>query len=139
MRAVLDTNVLVSALLWHGPSNALLAHARAATIDLIISAALLDELADVIARRKFSAILERTTRTPEHILSELRVLAEVVIAPPLPKPVCRDPDDDAVLACALAGQADLIVSGDDDLLVLKEFQGIRITKPAEALRLLVGA
>ena len=138
MRAVLDTNVLASGLLWHGPSNALLAHARAATIDLIISAALLDELADVIARRKFAAILERTTRTPEHILSELRVLAEVVIAPPLPKPVCRDPDDDAVLACALAGQADLIVSGDDDLLVLKEFQGMPIVKPAEAVRLLDG-
>ena len=136
MRAVLDTNVLVSGLLWHGPSNALLGHARAATIELVTSAALLDELADVITRRKFAAILERTTRTPEHILSELRVLAEVVIAPPLPKPVCRDPDDDAVLACALAGQADLIVSGDDDLLVLKEFQGIRIVKPAEAIRLL---
>ena len=118
---------------------ALMAHARAATIDLITSAALLDELADVIARRKFAAILERTTRTPEHILSELAVLAEVVVAPPLPKPVCRDPDDDAVLACALAGQADLIVSGDDDLLVLKKFQGIPIVKPAEALRLLVGA
>ena len=103
MRAVRDTQVLLSGLLWHGPSTALLVHARAATIDLITSAALLDELADVIARRKFAAILERTTRTPEHILGELRALAEVVIAPPLPKPVCRDPDDDAVLACALAG------------------------------------
>lgn len=90
MRAVIDTNVLVSGLLWHGPSNALLGHAHAATIELITSAALLDELAGVIARRKFAGILERTTCTPEHILSELRTLAEVVIAPPLPKPVCRD-------------------------------------------------
>ena len=139
MRAVIDTNVLVSGLLWHGPSNALLTQVRAAAIDLITSPALLEELADVISRKKFAAILERTTRTPERILSELRALAEVVIAPPLPKPVCRDPDDDAVLACALAGRVDLIVSGDDDLLVLNNFEGIRIVKPAEALMILGGA
>jgi len=58
----------------------------------------------------------------------------MVVAPPLPQPVCRDPDDDAVLACALAAQADLIVSGDADLLVLKQFQNIRIITPAEAVK-----
>jgi predicted nucleic acid-binding protein len=53
----------------------------------------------------------------------------------LPQPVCRDPDDDAVLALALATQADLIVSGDDDLLALGQFQGIPIVAPALALQL----
>ncbi len=61
-------------------------------------------------------------------------MVEMVVAPPLPQPVCRDPDDDAVLACALAAQADLIVSGDADLLVLKQFQNIRIITPAEAVK-----
>ena len=139
MRAVIDADVLVTGLLWHGPSNALLANARAAAIDLITSPALLEELADVISRKKFTAILERTTRTPERILGELRAFAEVVIAPPLPKPVCRDPDDDAILACAVAGCVDLIVSGDDDLLLLNKFEGIRIVNPAEALMILGGA
>ncbi|OFZ70705.1 MAG: putative toxin-antitoxin system toxin component, PIN family [Betaproteobacteria bacterium RBG_16_58_11] len=60
--------------------------------------------------------------------------AEVVEAPPLPQPVCRDPDDDAVLAAAIAGQVDLIVSGDDDLLCLKQFQNIPILSPAEVLQ-----
>jgi predicted nucleic acid-binding protein len=50
--------------------------------------------------------------------------------------VCRDPDDDAVLACALAAQADLIVSGDDDLLVLKQFQEIRIVTPTQAVKMI---
>jgi predicted nucleic acid-binding protein len=50
--------------------------------------------------------------------------------------VCRDPDDDHVLACALAAQADLIVSGDADLLNLREYQSIRIVAAAEALRLI---
>jgi predicted nucleic acid-binding protein len=66
----------------------------------------------------------------------MRQLAEVIVPPPLPQPVCRDPDDDHVLACALAAQADLIVSGDADLLNLREYQSIRIVAAAEALRLI---
>lgn len=134
MRIVIDTNVLLSDLLWHGTPHALLSHVRSGTAELVMSHTLLDELAEVIARRKFAAILARTTRTPERILSEMQALAEIVVAPPLPLPVCRDPDDDAVLACALAAHADLIVSGDDDLLVLKEFQHIPIITPAQAMQ-----
>jgi uncharacterized protein len=52
----------------------------------------------------------------------------------LAEPACRDPDDDAVLALAIAARADLIVSGDRDLLDLKSFQGIAIVTPTEALR-----
>ena len=66
----------------------------------------------------------------------MRQLAEVIVPPPLPQPVCRDPDDDHVLACALAAQSDLIVSGDADLLNLREYQSIRIVAAAEALRLI---
>lgn len=57
----------------------------------------------------------------------------MVEPPPLTLPICRDPDDDAVLALALAAKVDWIVSGDDDLLVLQTFQGIDIITPAQAL------
>ena len=134
MRIVIDTNVLLSGLLWHGTPHMLLNHVRAGTVELMMSHTLLEELAKVIARKKFAAILERTTRTPDRILSEMQALAEIVVAPPLPLPVCRDPDDDAVLACALAAHADLIVSGDDDLLSLKEFQHIPIITAAQAMQ-----
>lgn len=99
-----------------------------------MSQALLEEFTEVIARRKFAAILQRTSRTPERILNELHALMEIVPAPALPQPVCRDPDDDTVLACALAARVDLIVSGDDDLLVLKAFQGIPIITAAQVLQ-----
>jgi len=60
-----------------------------------------------------------------------------VIEPPaLPQPVCRDPDDDEVLALAIAAQADLIISGDNDLLVLQQFNGIPILSPAQAAAML---
>jgi putative PIN family toxin of toxin-antitoxin system len=61
LRAILDTNVVLAGLLWHGPPHALLQHARAGTISLVTSPALLAELADVIGRAKFDSILKRTT------------------------------------------------------------------------------
>ena len=79
-------------------------------------------------------MIQRTELTPEQILNELHVFVESVIAPPLDRPVCRDPDDDIVLACALAANVSMIVTGDNDLLVLHPWQGIEIVKPAEALQ-----
>ncbi|OHC63391.1 MAG: putative toxin-antitoxin system toxin component, PIN family [Rhodocyclales bacterium GWA2_65_20] len=134
MRAVIDTNVLLSGLLWHGAPHALLEHVRAGTLGLVSSPALLAELEVVIGRAKFDAILTRSNTSREHTLAEAWQLAEVIEPPPLAVPVCRDPDDDAVLALTLAAQVDLIVSGDDDLLALMHFQGIPIVTPAQAIR-----
>ena len=133
-RAVLDTNVVLSGLLWHGTPHALLDRVREGTLIFISSPALLAELAEVIARPQFDTILVRSNTSRERSLAELHELTEVIAPPPLAEPVCRDPDDDAVLALAIAASADLIVSGDRDLLNLKSFQGIAIVTPAEALR-----
>ncbi len=136
MRAVIDTNVLLSGLLWRGAPHALIEQVQAGTLAMVSSPALLAELAEVISRAKFDEILARSNTSRERSLAEMLQLAEVIVPPPLPQPVCRDPDDDHVLACALAAQADLIVSGDADLLKLREYQSIRIVAAAEALRLI---
>ena len=136
MRAVIDTNVLLSGLLWRGAPHALIEHVQAGTLAMVSSPTLLAELDEVIGRAKFDEILGRSNTSRERSLAEMRQLAEVIVPPPLPQPVCRDPDDDHVLACALAAQADLIVSGDADLLNLREYQSIRIVSAAEALRLI---
>jgi len=133
VRVVIDTNVVVSGLLWHGAPHALIEHARAGTVTLISSPALLAELAEVIQRSKFQAILARTNTNPERMLMELRQLAEIIDPPPLPTPVSRDPDDDTVLALAVVSQADLIVSGDADLLVLGTHADIPIVDAATAI------
>jgi putative PIN family toxin of toxin-antitoxin system len=138
VRAVIDTNVLLSGLLWHGQPHRLLELVRGGTLGVVSSPALLAELADVIGRSKFDAILVRSKTTREKSLAEVRRLAEVIEPPPLAAPVCRDPDDDEVLALALAAQVDLIVSGDDDLLVLQVFEGIPILSPAMALQFIGG-
>lgn len=134
MRAVIDTNVLLSGFLWRGAPHELLEQVRNGNLTLISSPALLAELADVISRPKFDAILMRSNTSRNRTLDELHQLVEVIEPPPLPQPVCRDADDDAVLATAIAEQADLIVSGDDDLLSLKTHQGIHIITPTEAVQ-----
>jgi uncharacterized protein len=134
MRAVIDTNVLLSALLWGGTPHALMEHVRNGAVTLISSPALLAELAGVIDRPKFDVILLRTNTSRAQTLAEVRLLAEVIDPPPLVQPVCRDKDDDAVLALAIAAQADIVISGDDDLLCLTPFKGIPILTPAQALQ-----
>lgn len=79
---------------------------------------MLAELAEVLDRPKFRDRINRSGIDPASILAELRQLAEIVDPPTLPALVSRDPDDDAVLALATAAQADLIISGDADLLTL---------------------
>jgi putative PIN family toxin of toxin-antitoxin system len=127
---------MLSGLLWRGAPHALIEHVQIGTLTMVSSPTLLAELAEVISRAKFDDILARSNTSRERSLAEMRQLAEVIVPPPLPHPVCRDPDDDHVLACALAAQADFIVSGDADLLNLREYQGIRIVAAAEALRLI---
>ena len=137
MRIVLDTNVLISAVLsQQGPSHALWDHVLNARLELFVTQALLDEFADVISRDKFAAVLARTTRTSQMLLLKLRESAELVASVPLPAPVSRDPDDDSVIAAAVAAQAAWIVTGDRDLLVLGSYEGIAIITPAQALQAL---
>ena len=138
MRAVIDTNVLVSGLLWHGAPHVLLEHVRDGALGLVSSPALLTELEIVIHRAKFDLILTRSDTSRERALAEVRQLAEVIEPPPLPQPVCRDPDDDAVLALALAARVDLIISGDDDLLAMGSYADIPIVDAAQAVQRVVG-
>ncbi len=133
MRTVVDTNVLLSALFWRGSPHTLLEQVRAGILTLISSPALLAELAEVMNRPKFQAILARSNTDPEQTLGGLRRLAEIVDPPPLPAQVSRDPSDDEVLALAIASQADLIITGDADLLTLGSHGGIPIIDPAEAV------
>jgi len=133
-RLVVDTNVLVSAFLWQGTPGRVIELAGEKEVRLFTSRALLDELAATLAKKKLSKYVAATGLTAEQMLAGYKRIATTVTARQLDERVSRDADDDAVLACALAARADLVVSGDDDLLVLQSFKGIAIVSAADAIR-----
>ncbi len=133
MRIVLDTNTIISGVISAGsPPRQLVDAAKAGAFDLITSETLLTELLDVLGRRKFEARLQAAGLTPQGLVDDLRRLATVVSAPTVPRVVPDDPDDDQVVAIAIAGTADFIVSGDRALLSLASYQGIPIVTAREA-------
>jgi len=134
VRLVLDTNVLVSGIISAGLPRRLVDAAKARDFELYTSETLLAELLDVLSREKFATRLAQAGLIPGSIVDDLRHLAVIVSPPNVPGIVPTDPDDDHVLAAGLAGQVDLIVSGDKrDLLPLGSYQGIAIVTVREAL------
>lgn len=121
-------------MLWKGPPGQVLSLAQGGRISIYASRVLLDELSEVIRRPKFSVHVRRTGRTADALVRDYRRLTIRARNSQLTKQISRDADDDAVLACALAVRAELIVSGDDDLLSLHTFRGIEIVAPRELQR-----
>lgn len=140
MRVVLDTNTLVSGVISPGgPPRRLLDAARGQIFEPCTSAILLAELLDVLSRQKLAARLAQVGLTPQGIVAEIRRLAHMVVPQDVPRVIEADPDDDHVLACALAARADLIVSGDKHLHSLGgHYQGIPIVTPADGLQRITG-
>jgi len=130
-RIVADTNCLVSRLLL---SSSVPGDAAREAVDsglLLVSEATMNELADVLGRRKLDHYITIADR-----LQFLRLLGRVAEYVPTVYPVreCRDPKDDKFLEVALNGTADLILTGDTDLLALHPWQGIAILSPAHYLK-----
>ena len=136
MRLVLDTNVAISGLLWQGVPGNLIEAAQARQIVLVATIPLLAELRGVLQREKFKRQLEARGVEVEDLLDGYIELVEVVPPAELSVTVARDPTDDVVLAAALAGGAELIVSGDAHLLNLKRYQDIAIVTASSAMELL---
>ena len=133
MRAVVDTNVLISGVLWFGAPHRLLGCAGQGRLTLVSCPELLEAFAAVIVRPAFARYLDRAGVKADDVIARLNRLVEVGHPMPLPGPVSLDPDDDGVLALAAVSRVDLIVSGDRDLLDLDSFRGIPIVDAAAAL------
>ena len=127
MIAVFDTNVLIAAIITEGICSKLLRRARAGEFSLISCPFIMKELRRILSKKfrlpnedtglAMEPISEATTQVIEH---NLRI-----------KDVCRDADDDDIIACAAAAKADYLVTGDSDLLVIKSYQGVKIVTPRD--------
>jgi uncharacterized protein len=127
MKAVFDTNVLIAAFLTEGICAKLLTRARRRDFDLILCDGILQE---------FKRVLKKKLTVSPHETSEALIILSAAAQDILGEtdsiaPTCRDSDDDLILACAKDAVADYVVTGDEDLLVLKNYEGIGILNPRE--------
>ncbi len=124
MRVVVDTNVLISGIFFGGLPRKILELWRAKDFELVCSAEILEEYEDVLYR------FEKKSKSADDSLVQkfMNMLTRdsMVIHPTHTRKISSDPDDDKFINCALSGRALYIVSGDSDLLEIKEVEGIKI-------------
>jgi putative PIN family toxin of toxin-antitoxin system len=129
VKVVLDTNVLISAIMFGGKSRDILEMGISGKIKIAISQDILKELAEVLIGKKFRTPIAFVQQT----IHELSEIAELVIVTVRINAVENDPDDNRILECAVSAKADYIVSGDSHLLTLKHFKKIKILSPSDFL------
>ncbi|MCF7837609.1 MAG: putative toxin-antitoxin system toxin component, PIN family [Candidatus Marinimicrobia bacterium] len=129
-RVVLDSNVIISGFLFSGPPAHLLKCALHGSVQICISLAMLDEVRDVLQRPKFGLSSDQALT----LIEDLHDLCQIVTPTTHVHVIVADPDDNAILECAGAAGAELIVSGDAHLLALGKWQGIDILRPADAIK-----
>jgi len=135
MRAILDTNTVISALLFSGTASRLVPAWQSRRFEFLISKPILQEYLRVLAYPKFRLKGEEIRSLVEE---EILPFVETFRRPRRLKISLRDPDDLKFLECALAGHADHIVTGDKDLCSIESFRGIAIVTAGEFLALLEG-
>jgi hypothetical protein len=136
MKAVLDTNVIVSSFIApSSPPAQIIVGWHAGRFEIVTAHALLGELEEVAQRPETNRFFRRPPEWVANLRRRIRDTATVVV-PELVQIVDADPDDDLVLGTASAGSADYIVTGDKHLLALGSFRGIPIVTPAQFLQFL---
>jgi putative PIN family toxin of toxin-antitoxin system len=134
LRVVVDTNVLISGAFYSGPPLQILQVCLEGEFQLVLSPQILVEYRRV--GQEFSQM--HTSSDFERLLGLLVTQALIVDVPDLARPVCCDPHDDKFIACALAAGADVIVSGDKDLLAVSEQLIIPVMRPREFVDRYIG-
>ena len=129
MKLVLDTNIFISAFYWGGIPQKIIDRIIKGNDELYISNEILTEVVNVMSRPSFKSgpeTIDRYIKVIEKIGKKVFLTGEI-------NGVCRDKDDDNKIECAIKGNTDYLVTGDEDLLILKEYQNIKITTPREYL------
>lgn len=129
MNVVVDTNVLISGILWEGISNRIISLIEDEKLNLCMTTEILQELYDVLRREKFTTRLQVRNVSPIQIITSLKILAEFFFPTEKIHVIKEDPSDNMFLDCARVSGSKYIISRDRHLLNLKIFEGIKILTP----------
>ncbi|MCF6334209.1 MAG: putative toxin-antitoxin system toxin component, PIN family [Spirochaetales bacterium] len=132
MSLVLDTNIYISAFIFSGNSRKVVDMAIENKVDLFISNDILEEIKRVLQRKKFSL----NNFQIHSIINEIEAITNIVFPDNELNDICRDRDDHIILECAEKSNAEFIITGDKDLLVLQKYHNTQIVSPADFLKIL---
>ena len=132
LKVVVDTNLLVSALLFGGTPGRLIVLWQMGAIKPMASKEIIDEYLRVLTYPKFKLSEEEINFL---LYQQILLYFDVIDARPAPGIIKKDPEDDKFIRCALAGKAKFIISGDRHLLALKSYKKIKILSPADFLKI----
>ncbi|GHU01061.1 hypothetical protein FACS1894147_00200 [Spirochaetia bacterium] len=131
MKIVLDSNIFVSSFFWKGNPRKIFDRVTNGLDELYITDKILQEIVTAMSRKKFDA----DKKEIEDYIKIIESYSIKLFPKNVEEKISRDKDDDKILQCGLEGNVDFIISGDDDLLVLKNYRGIKILKPKEYLNI----
>jgi len=131
LSVVMDTNVLISGVLWRGVPFSLLKWVENGKLIVFSSRDILSEVYRVLHYPKFQQYIKNNDTSPGELFEKLASLCSVIQVNQEVYHVCSDPDDEKFLSCALAANAKVLISGDNHLLELKEYQSIHIRTARE--------
>jgi hypothetical protein len=132
MRVVLDTNVVVSGLLWGGNPGRMLRAGRRENLKLFTSLPLLEELTNIMSRPKFKKRIAASQLSIDQLIDSYAELTSLVRPLDVPR-LAPDVDDDVVIGTALAAKADLLVTGDQAFLAMMVHEHVRLVSVSDAL------
>ncbi len=136
MKLTVDTNILVSATFWNGASDKIIEKAEKKEVNLVLSKNIMDEFVKVLNYPEIQQKIKNKNLEMNRTVEKITAIASFVEPKVKLQIVKDDPNDDMILECAKEGRADYIVSNDKHLLKIKEFEGIKILKPEEFLKLI---
>jgi uncharacterized protein len=133
MKFVFDTNVYLSGILFNGVARKAIEYLIEGKANIYISKNILEEIEKVLLSPKFRIGIEKT----QFILKEIESITYTVEPKNEIRNICRDSKDHIILECAIESMSEYIVTGDKDLLVLKEYEGIKIITIKEYLEIFI--
>ena len=131
MKIVIDSNIFVSSFFWGGHPREVFERVINGLDELFINDEIKKEIFSVMSSSKFAVKISEI----EDYIKIIEKYSINIELKDTPKSISRDKDDDKILQCALDGNAEFIITGDNDLLVLKEYKTIKIIKPKNYLEL----
>ena len=136
MKITADTNILISATFWYGDSFKIIKLAEMKIIKLILSKNIVQEYSEVLRYDELRSKIKNKNLYMRYTLQKIISFSEIIEPKDKVNIIMEDPDDNKVLECAKQGNVDYIITNDNHLLKLKEFEGIKIITPTEFLRLI---